>query len=111
MKPIPASARCRHVLRDVARVLLALAALAAPLRAYRESRALDGQWILLHGDDVAVRELAALLGVKFKRGASGQFVHSNLISLLNLQGEIVHQRGGLKGGLDEAAAALARAAR
>jgi protein SCO1/2 len=81
------------------------------LRAYRDSRGLDPSWILLHGSGDAVRELAALLGVKFKRENDGQFAHSNLISILNPAGEIVHQRAGLKGGLDEAAAALALAAR
>ena len=83
----------------------------AALREYRESRGLDRQWTLLHGDNDAVRELAALLGVKFKQEANGQFAHSNLISILNAEGEIVHQRAGLKGGLDEAGRALAQAIR
>ncbi len=83
----------------------------AALAAYRRSRGLDGAWTLLHGDDDAVRELAALLGVKYKREADGNFSHSNLITILNAEGEIVHQRAGLKGGLDEAAAALVAAPR
>jgi len=78
---------------------------------YRKDRQLSPQWTLLHGDDGAVRELAALLGVKFKQEADGQFAHSNLISILNAEGEVVHQRAGLKGGLEDATAALARAAR
>ena len=81
----------------------------AALAAYRTQRALDGQWRLLHGDDPAVRELAALLGVKYKQEADGMFAHSNIITLLNAEGEIVHQRIGLKGGLTEAAAALVAA--
>jgi protein SCO1/2 len=79
----------------------------AALAQYRAQRSLDGQWTLLHGDDDAVRELAALLGVKYKQDADGMFSHSNLLTILNPQGEITHQRTGLKGGLDEAAAALA----
>lgn len=79
----------------------------AALAQYRASRLLDAQWTLLHGNDDAVRELAALLGVKFKQEADGQFAHSNLITILNAEGEIVHQRAGLQGGLAEAAAALA----
>jgi len=79
----------------------------AVLAKYRTERALDGQWTLLHGDDHGVRELAALLGVKFKPEADGAFSHSNLVTILNREGEVVHQRIGLKGGLDEAAAALA----
>jgi len=54
-----------------------------------------------------VRELAALLGVKYKQETDGAFSHSNLVTILNPAGEIVHQRTGLKGGLDEATAALA----
>ncbi|MEO6569785.1 MAG: SCO family protein [Opitutaceae bacterium] len=74
---------------------------------YRQQRSLGEQWSLLHADDEEVRELAALIGVKFKREADGGFAHSNAITLLNPEGEIVHQRIGLKGGLDEAALALA----
>lgn len=81
------------------------------LAKYRASRGLDTQWILLHGGDDAVRELAALLGVKYQQDAEGMFSHSNLITILNPQGEIVHQRVGLKGGHDEAAAALAATVR
>lgn len=79
----------------------------AALAKYRAQRGLDSQWILLRGDDGSVRELAALLGVKFKQEADGAFSHSNIVTILNREGEIVHQRTGLKGGLDEAAAALA----
>lgn len=81
------------------------------LQRYRKDRGLNKQWTLLHGDDGAVRELAALLGVKFKQEADGQFAHSNIISILNAEGEVVHQRAGLKGGLEDATAALARVAR
>jgi protein SCO1/2 len=77
------------------------------LAEYRAQRQLDGQWILLRGSADAVRELAALLGVKYKQEADGQFAHSNLVTILNAEGEIIHQRLGLKGGLVEAAAALA----
>jgi protein SCO1/2 len=83
----------------------------AALHEFRRSRDLDAQWSLLHGDDSAVRELAALLGVKYKQEADGQFAHSNLITILNAEGEIVHQRQGLKDGHAEAAAALAAAVR
>lgn len=79
----------------------------AVLAQYRTSRNLDAQWVLLHGEDAPVRELAALVGVKFKQETDGMFAHSNLVTILNAEGEVVHQRTGLKGGLDEAAAALA----
>jgi protein SCO1 len=83
----------------------------AALAQFRGQRQLDAQWTLLHGDDGAVRELAALLGVKFKREADGMFAHSNLITILNSAGEVVHQRTGLKGGLNEAVQALTEQAR
>jgi protein SCO1/2 len=79
------------------------------LKAFRESRGLPDDWVLLHGGDDAVRELAALLGVKFKRETDGNFAHSNLITILSKDGEVAHQRAGLSGGLDEAAAALSAA--
>ncbi len=44
--------------------------------------------------------------MKYQREADGSFSHSNLITILNAEGEVTHQRSGLKGGLDEAAAAL-----
>lgn len=80
----------------------------AVLAQYRALRQLDANWIILRGSDDAVRELAALVGVKYKQEADGSFAHSNLVTILNAQGEIVHQRQGLKGGLEEAAAALAK---
>ena len=40
-------------------------------------------------------EMAALLGVKFKKSADGQFAHSNVITILNPEGEIIHQQIGL----------------
>jgi protein SCO1/2 len=83
----------------------------AALKDYRAKRALDAGWTLLHGDDAAVRELAALLGVKYQQDRDGMFSHSNLITVLNTEGEVVHQRVGLRGGLDETAGAVAAAAR
>ena len=79
----------------------------AALKAYRERMKLDGAWTLLHGDAANVQELAMLLGVKFKQDARGQFSHSNLITVLNPEGEIAHQRAGLMGDVSEAAKAVA----
>ncbi len=76
------------------------------LKQYKTKRLLDDQWTLLHGDDNAVSELAALLGVKYKLENNGMYSHSNLINILNPEGEIVHQREGLKGGLEETARAI-----
>jgi protein SCO1 len=101
-------------LRDKARFVLVSFDVARDtppaLAKYRAQRALDDQWVLLHGDEESVREIAALLGVKYKQEADGSFAHSNLVTILNSEGEIVHQRAGLEGGLPAAAAALVAAA-
>lgn len=52
-------------------------------------------WTLLRGEADDVRELAALLGVNYRRDARGQYAHSNVITLLNEHGEIVAQEPGL----------------
>jgi protein SCO1/2 len=82
----------------------------AALQAYRQRLQLDSAWTLLRGDAANVQELAMLLGVKFKQDARGQFSHSNLITVLNPEGEITHQRAGLMGDVSEAAKAVALAA-
>jgi protein SCO1/2 len=66
------------------------------LAGYRDSRHLTSKtWTLLRGESDDVLELAALLGVKYKEDANGQFAHSNIITVLNASGEIVHQQVGL----------------
>lgn len=66
------------------------------LRAYGQRQELDpGTWTLLRGKPDDVLELAALLGIKFKKDPQGQFAHSNVITVLNPDGEIVHQLNGL----------------
>jgi protein SCO1 len=66
------------------------------LRGYRERQKLDpATWTLLRGKPDDVLELAALLGIKFKKDPQGQFAHSNVITVLNPAGEIVRQLTGL----------------
>ena len=68
----------------------------AALHNYRAQHALGSErWTLLQGSSDAVLDLAALLNVKFKRDAQGQFLHSNVITLLSPDGEIVYQQLGL----------------
>ena len=77
------------------------------LRDYRNLRGLaPGQWTLLHGRPEDVRELALVLGVKYRQDASGQFSHSNLITLLSAEGEIAFQQEGLGNSGDELAKRL-----
>lgn len=65
------------------------------LSAFRKTHSLPANWTLLRGGQDDVLELAALLGVKFKKEKNGQFAHSNLITVLNTKGEIIFQKAGL----------------
>jgi len=66
------------------------------LQAYAETNNLDtSRWTLLHGDDFAVRGIAAALGVRYKKGTKGNFAHSNIITTLDSAGRIAHQLVGL----------------
>jgi protein SCO1/2 len=77
------------------------------LKAYRASRELGNQnWTLLRGEPDDVRELAALLGVIYRQDANGSFAHSNVITVLNAEGEIVYQQPGLNLLPDEIVAKL-----
>lgn len=63
------------------------------LKAYAKERGLDpAHWTLFHGDDKAVRALAAVLGVRYRRDAGGGFDHSAIISLVDAEGNIVFQQ-------------------
>ena len=72
------------------------------LHSYRLTHNLkEKRWTLLRGGPDDVLDLAALLNVKFKKDAQGQFNHSNVITLLNAEGEIVYQQSGLNTPPDE----------
>ena len=83
----------------------------AALKAYRQRRELNPtQWTLLRGEPADVAELATRLGMKIRSGARGQFGHSNLITVLNPEGEIVHQQIGLNQNIDETVGLVQRLA-
>jgi protein SCO1/2 len=81
------------------------------LKSFRERMTLDGGWTLLRSDAGAVRELAMVLGVKYRQDARGQFAHSNLLTVLNREGEVAHQLAGLNGDVSEAARAVSATAK
>lgn len=56
---------------------------------------LDQQWRLLQGKSDDVMELAAVLGIKYRKISDTDYAHSNLISVLNAEGEIKHREEGL----------------
>ncbi|HUR31475.1 MAG TPA: SCO family protein [Saprospiraceae bacterium] len=60
----------------------------------------EDHWIFLQGSKYTTRELANVLSVKYKEISPVDFSHSNIISVFNPQGEMVHQQEGL--GVDNA---------
>ena len=48
-----------------------------------------------------IQELAVLLNMKYKNGGNGEIAHSNIITVLNAGGEIIHQQEGLGKDPDE----------
>ncbi|AKQ46158.1 hypothetical protein TH63_11780 [Rufibacter radiotolerans] len=68
----------------------------ARLQAFAAENNLNlNRWTLLTSTSDNIQELAAILNVKYRKALNGEFAHSNLITLLNAQGEIVHQQQGL----------------
>jgi protein SCO1/2 len=66
------------------------------LKEFAEENLMDGeQWTFLQGTKNSVREFANVLAVKYKQISPMDFSHSNIISVFNPQGELVHQQEGL----------------
>ena len=60
------------------------------LRHYAVKRDLkQDRWLLLRGQEDDTRELAVILGSKFKRIGPTDFAHSNLIALIDGEGRVV----------------------
>jgi len=78
------------------------------LRRYRETMKLNDHWMLLRGSTDSVRELAATLGFSYQPQGD-QFAHSNLITVLDAQGVIVHQQPGVGGNRRDLLSAVERA--
>lgn len=55
----------------------------------------EQHWTLLQGTTTSVREFANVLAIKYKQISPLDFSHSNIISVFNPQGELVHQQEGL----------------
>ena len=66
------------------------------LTEYARNNKLDmKRWRLLTGDENSISELAAVLGFKYKKEPDGSFSHSNIINILNENGEVAYQHFGL----------------
>ncbi len=76
------------------------------LAAYREQKALLGRhWVTLRAPDATVRELAVVLGVRYKK-AGEDFAHSNLVVVLDRQGVPRLRQEGLNNPPDSAVATI-----
>ncbi|TPE43372.1 SCO family protein [Pontibacter mangrovi] len=72
------------------------------LKAFAQENKLNpDRWTLLTSSEANIQELAVLLNMKYKNSGNGQIAHSNIISVLNAQGEIMHQQQGLGTDPDE----------
>jgi protein SCO1/2 len=83
----------------------------AVLRAYGARMGLDpDSWLFLFGHSDDILELATLLGITYKRNQSGGFLHSNVITVLNKAGEMVHRHEGLQQDMASTLVAIRQAA-
>lgn len=56
---------------------------------------LDHNWTAYSGPKSSVAELAAALGIQYKRLPSGDYIHSNVVFFINENGEVVAKHEGL----------------
>ncbi len=73
----------------------------AVLKETADKHSCDKRWSLVRGTDADVRQIAAVLGVQYRRLPSGEFNHSSTIFLLDGEGRIV-KRSGMLGTVDPA---------
>lgn len=67
----------------------------ATMQDFFKKRKLGSNWMVLKGSKDAVAELAGALGVRYKKLANGEYIHSSIIFLLDGKGNLVAQREGL----------------
>lgn len=61
----------------------------------KENEMEDDKWLFLRGTEEDTREFAAVLAVNYKQISPIDFSHSNIISVFNQGGELIHQQEGL----------------
>ena len=80
------------------------------LRAYRSKHGLNREhWTLLRGEPDSVRDLSALLGFSYASGDGVPLAHSKLVTVLNRDGEVIHQQESVGADPEKIIAAIARA--
>jgi len=66
------------------------------LKAFAIENEMDADyWTFLQGTESSVQEFANVLAVKYKKISPIDFSHSNIISVFNDKGELMHQQQGL----------------
>ena len=65
------------------------------MQSFADNHGLGDSWEMLRSGKNETMEIANVLGVKIKPLDSGGFDHSNIIHILNQEGEIVYQQMGL----------------
>lgn len=62
-----------------------------------EAHSVDtSRWTFLHTDPERVRELAALLGIRYRFAKDGSIGHSSVITLLDREGKVANRIDGLR---------------
>lgn len=69
---------------------------------------LDDRWLLARTDEDGVRQISAVLGIRYRKLADGNYNHSAVLTLLDEQGVIAERIDGL-GKPNEALVARAEA--
>ena len=83
----------------------------AALSAYRSKMGLEPEhWWLLRGSADDVRDVSASLGVSYGQGEGMAAAHSRLLTVLDSEGEILHQQPGVKADPDKLVSVIERAA-
>jgi protein SCO1/2 len=67
----------------------------AQLKVTAQAHGCDGHWTLARAGEADVRQIAAVLGVQYRRLPSGAFNHSSAILLVDPDGRIVARTGKL----------------
>lgn len=81
------------------------------LRSFAEASRLDAdRWTMLNGSNDDLLTLSVLLGVKYRATGDGEFAHSNVITVLDPSGKLVHRIEGLNAPVEPAIEAIRRAA-
>jgi protein SCO1/2 len=67
----------------------------AAMRQFARDHRLGERWRMLAASEAGVRDLAAVLGVKYRPDGDGEIAHSALIVLIDREGVVRHRQVGL----------------